>query len=65
MNYRKLLKESGGTYIGIQKNPYGEDLLLFNDILTGSTLSLRLSLVSGDNIQERIRESRKVFIGEK
>jgi len=63
--YKRIVKRNGGIYIGIQKNPYGEDLILFNDPLTGSTLGLKVSVVTGDSIQRKIREVRKMFAGKK
>jgi hypothetical protein len=61
--FEKLVTRAGGQFVGIQESENGDhDLLLFNSLVTGSTLALRLADdVTEDKVRQRIEDSNKTF----
>ncbi len=59
---RLAVKNGGGQWVGIQEAegmPY--DLILFNSSQTGSTLGLKTTEITADNVRRRIEESNAAF----
>jgi hypothetical protein len=59
---RLAVKNGGGQWVGIQEAeglPY--DLILFNSSQTGSTLGLKTTEITADNVRRRIEESDAAF----
>ena len=59
---RLAVKNGGGQWVGIQEAegmPY--DLILFNSSQTGSTLGLKTTEITADNVRRRIEESNALF----
>ena len=57
----EIIKQAGSTYHGIQVNPYGEDLVLF-DNEAGSTLALPISQVTLENVKKKLNDSDLIFL---
>jgi len=54
----RLVAQGGGVWVGVQRCPRGEDLLLFDDPASGTTLSLPVSQVTAEAVGLKIQESR-------
>ena len=54
-----LVAQGGGVWVGIQRLTGREDLVLFNDPQSGTTLSLPTGQVTAEAIARRIEESRR------
>ena len=54
----RIVAAGGGTYVGLQPVRNRGPLILFNDPLTGTTLSVPLSCCSVESIRGRIADSR-------
>lgn len=55
---------TGVKLLGIQNNPCGQDVILFNDLYTNSTLAIYENDLSVEGIKNRIKEFRNQFITE-
>ena len=53
-----LVAQGGGVWVGIQRLTGREDLILFNDPQSGTTLSLPAGSISHEAVARRIEESR-------
>ena len=61
-NLRQVFKSVGAEYVGIQKGTENiHDLVLFNDILTGSTLALSINDITLAKIIVKMADSRVAF----
>ena len=57
--YREVVEWAGFEFVGIQSNPFGKDLVLFNDV-TGSTLAIDADdVVSPDDVREVVVRREK------
>lgn len=60
---RSMVKQAGGIYIGVQQTPKEEsDLILFNDPVTESTVSVKVNIASVSLIRAKMLRSRMNFI---
>ena len=50
----------GVKFLGIQSNP-GNDIILFNDLYSNTTLALYSTDLSQENIRQKVIDSRKAF----
>ena len=50
----------GVRFLAIQSNP-GDDIILFNDLYTNSTLALFSNDLSQENIRQKVITSRRAF----
>ncbi len=62
---RSMVKQAGGVYVGIQKAlvPH-DDLILFNDPVTETTVAVRISIASVSVIKAKLLRSRMMFNSE-
>jgi len=58
---RLAVKDGGGVWVGIQECEGVPSLILFNSPTTGSTLALKTSELTADNVRRRIEESDAAF----
>ena len=58
---RLAVKDGGGQWVGIQECEGVPSLILFNSPTTGSTLALKTSELTADNVRRRIEESDAAF----
>jgi len=63
---KSIISEGGGEYVGIQRGvpqAGSPDLVLFNDPLTGTTLTLIASaaFVTVERVRAKLAESRSMF----
>lgn len=59
--YREVVEWAGFEFVGIQSNPFGKDLVLFNDV-TGSTLAIDVDdVVTPDDVREYVMSRRERF----
>ena len=58
---RLAVKDGGGVWVGIQECEGLPSLILFNSPVTGSTLALKTSELTADNVRRRIEESDAAF----
>lgn len=59
---RLLIKRAGGRYVGIQQAlDRKDDLVLFDDPETKTTLAVKLNDIAIDIVKEKIIKSRAVF----
>ena len=56
-----LLKKAGAEWVGIQKAPGMEDMAVFTDPKTKSTLYMPLSKITLESIKAHMEESRAKF----
>lgn len=62
---KRLVEAGGGRFVGLQENPAGPIVVMFDDPATKSTLCLLLPDLSVGNVRARIARSRAQYAGRK
>jgi uncharacterized protein with GYD domain len=58
---RSMVEQAGGAYVGIQRDPGGVDLILFNDPETESTIACKVNIASVGMVRAKLLKSRLMF----
>ena len=54
-------KDAGVQYVGIQYSPFSEDLVLFNDPITQTSIAVKWNIMTVQKIRLALETRRKEF----